>query len=239
MVFQRRSSRQAVRDAVRRSPGLSQRAILQQIRAEGFRISNMSGRQIVNETRIELQRAIELARRDIKRSARELGFNEFTFRESDLAGKEQRAIDRILRENIKTREVFVQERGSRTRLSNFTHVVVEYSARYAANVYIEGRLYQQDSGSQSGRITTEVSAFTEELLAERVRQQLEGIITQNTGQNLGFSASSVIDGLRVEIVRLDVNFDRLTPRGGTGTVSKPTTIVSTRVRERESSVVTL
>ena len=70
-------------------------------------------------------------------------FRGFTYREKDLTGVGEKAIEQRLRENIRNREVFVKERSKGTRLSDFTYVVVSYRASATVATYIEGRLYQR------------------------------------------------------------------------------------------------
>lgn len=218
MTTQRRSVRRAINELVRRNPNLSQRGILSELRSQGLRISNLSGRSIINDSRVEIAReAEELARQlsdiPIARIQAKGEFLEFTLRERDLRGLSKDVVERRLRENIRNREVFVRRRNQQTRLSDFSHVVVGYRATATIAIYIEGRLYSKETRTLEGQYTSDVTQFTEELLAERVRQQVSGIITTQFSMIEGLGVNSIIDGLTIELENLQVSITSLTPRG--------------------------
>ena len=217
------SPRQAIRQLVFGSPQLSQRAILNQLRSQGFRISNRAGRQIVNESRLEIargaQRLSDLVNETVARQLRDNKFVDFTLREIELEGKSEEVIERILRNNIREREVFINDRRGRgVRVSDFTHVVVNYTASALFTTFIQGRVFDETSETISGTFTTEVTAFTEELLSERVRQTAIGQFTQRLGQRQGLGNNSVIAGLTVEMSNLTIAIDSLMPRGRRGLI---------------------
>ena len=219
--------RQAISQLVQSNPELSQRAILSQLRSQGFAISNRAGRAIVNESRIEIARAADELNNLVNRVASEtfrgflddVDFAEFTLREVDLRGRSDAVIERVLRENIRNREVFFKDRIAAqrgVRVSDFTHVVVTFIARALFTTYIQGRIYDSSREQIEAVFTTEVTAFTEELLAERVRQVAIGQFTQQFGQVSGIGAGSVIQGLRVEMTQLDITITSISPRGRRG-----------------------
>ena len=219
-----RTRRQAILEAVRKSPKASQASILFEIRSQGFRISNRAGRSIVNESRIEIRRGAErvneVFNRELQAGFQDTEFVDFTIREIDLQGKAEEQVERILRDNVRNREVFINDRRYRgVRVSDFTHVVVHYRATATFTTYIQGRVYDSSRETVSGRFTTEVTAFTEELLAERIRQSATGQFTQRTAQLQGLGNNSVIQGLRVEMTDLEIEIVSLNPRGRIGSQS--------------------
>ena len=204
----------AIRELVRISPKLSQRAVLEQVRSQGYTIANVSGRSVVNEARQEIQR--EITASGVRGATTQNTFLQFTQRESDLVGRDRQSVEKALRQNIRNREVFIKEGGSTARVSDFTHVVVNFTAHATVTLYIEGRKFSEERTEYSGRFITEVSAFTEELLAERIRQQLEGRAAQSFGEESGLGSNSVIEGLTAEISNITIDIDSLHPRGSAG-----------------------
>ena len=208
--------RQAIRLILGRNATASQRSILRELRASGFRIANIAGRSIINELKTDAKRAIQQGARNFEYqigSANVQSSIQFRFRERDLQGISDSKIERILRQNIKNDETFVRRRGKTTRLTDFTHVAMNYRATAQVTIYIEGRVYSQERIETSGMFTTEVGAFTEELLAERIRQQVEGRAVTNVGLVQGLGANSIIDGIRAQVEILRVETTALEPRG--------------------------
>ena len=201
---------QAIREAVTRSPKLSQNAILREIREDGYRISNLAGRTIVNEARIALTRDLVS---EFQAVGQRTTFTNFTFRERDLSQRSRDYIERVLRQNIRNREVFINDRGRRQRISDFKFVLVQYTASALFTTRIQGRLFEETRDTISGQFTTPVEAFTEELIGERVRQTAMGIFISRLSQQSGLAPSSVIDGVTVEMTQLNIDFDALKPRG--------------------------
>lgn len=213
-----RTTRQAIQDAVARNPKLSQRAILSDVRSQGFRIGNQSGRSIINQLKISIARAGIIEPGENIPSIR-TNEGSFLFNERDLRifSKRRANVDNALRESIKTNEVFIKKRGTGlTRISDFSHVVISYRAMGTITILIEGRIYESSSFNVSGQFTTEVSAFTEELVGERVRQQAQGILTERFSNVQGLGNNSVVAGLSARIEGLRFDFTSLEPRGSAG-----------------------
>lgn len=217
--------KRAIKEAVNSGRFTSQRAILQEIRSQGLRISNQSGRSLIRQNRLEIQRAQETIDDIIEsgldriatRSGRHIRgdrFDIFLYRESDIANLPRDDVERVLRQTIRDREVFTIRRGHGDRLSTFTHVNVSYRASATVAIYIQGRLYSRDTKSIDGQFTTTVEGFTEELLADKVRQQAGGQITDMFGRDTGLGEGSVIDGLDIVVESLDVDIGSIQGRGG-------------------------
>ena len=204
---------QALKLAVERDPDASQRTILDGLRRDGLKISNISGREIINQEKKRLQRQLE--QNVIDPINKRFGnFREFTYIEGDIKGFAENRIDQILRENIKNREVFVKEPGRKeVRLSTFRYVKVSFKVSANVSIFLEGRKFGEERIDFDGEFTTEVTAFTEELLSERIRQQVEGRISISTGEKLGLAGNSVIQGLTVDVENMDIDLTRLVPRG--------------------------
>lgn len=230
-----RTVKQVIRDAVASGRFTSQRAILREVRSQGLKISNQSGRSLINQNRIEIARAQEKLEDFVEEQVRnfdnrlrkiadENEFLDFTFKEGDLRGRNDKFIENALRENIRQREVFVLDRSRGARLSSFTHAVVSYIAVGEVTYFIQGRQYQQETKTLEGTFTTTVEAFTEELLAEKVRTQLTGQIIQEFGQRTGLGTGSIIDGLDAKVSRLQINITKIEGRGsrpgGFGTTTR-------------------
>ena len=64
--------------------------------------------------------------------------------------------------------------------------------------------------------TTEIGAFTQELIAERVRQQVAGITAQNFAQSTGLGRTSVIPGATIAVEVQSIAFNRIEGRGSRG-----------------------
>ena len=212
-------TQQAIRLAFARNPSLSQDAILRLVRSEGHRIANATGRELVRNLRIQLERQNVSERGDltVRARARLEGrnrFDDFLYRENDLRGlSRQRVTDRI-RQSIRTNEQFLVEPNRVTRLTNFTHVNVNYTATATVTQTIGGRVINEGTSTFSGSIVTEVGAFTEELVAERIRQQIMGRSNIEFGLRQGLGANSVIDGLQTTVGEISVSIDSINPRGG-------------------------
>ena len=205
------------------NPSLSQASILRQFRSQGFSISNRAGRAIINESRIEIQRGAERLNRLVNDAFqgrfKDTRFVDFTLREIDLRGKSEKVVENTLRNNIREREVFFNDRrGQGVRVSDFTHVHVEYEANATFTTAIEGRVLEQSHETIQGSFTAEVTSFTEEFLAVRVRQTAIGQFTQKLSEIQGLGANSIIDGLTVEMSEVDVNITSLNPRGSRGPI---------------------
>lgn len=211
-------ARQAIRLAFARQPDLSQDAILRTIRSEGHRIANAAGRELIRELRIELSRQQATERGDLTLEFRTRlegsnRFNSFLYNERDLRGlSRERVTDRI-RQSIRNKEQFLIEPNRVTRITDFTHVSVDYTATALVTQTIGGRIVNQTTSTTSGTIVTEIGAFTNELVAERIRQQIMGRQNIEFGLTRGLGANSVIDGLQTEVGEISISIDSISPRG--------------------------
>ena len=213
-MTQGNTARKVLRELVARNPQFSQRALLRDLRSQGYRISNTSGRALIRDSKRAIERAAEEIDGLIQRGVREIiEGSDFTYRERDIQNITTQRIENYLRDNLRNREVFLKERGSTARISDFTHAVIRYTANATISFFIEGRLYETSTETLPGQFTIEVSQFTEELIGERVRQQLEGIVTQRFAQVQGLGANSVVQGLTARVDQLRIRFTQINPRG--------------------------
>ncbi|MYD81378.1 MAG: hypothetical protein F4X44_12290 [Gammaproteobacteria bacterium] len=91
---------------------------------------------------------------------------------------------------------------------------MSYTATATVSIFIQGRLYSKDTKRIDGQFTTNVEGFTEELLADKIRQQAGGQITEMFGRDTGLGEGSVIDGLDIVVDELDIDIGSIQGRGG-------------------------
>ena len=213
------SIRAAIERAIQRSPATSMAGILREIRSAGFRISNQSGREIIRNTRAQLDRIAQ----DVERGVVSIGddlrgrrFTDFTYRENEIRGMTRQTIEEQLRQNNRSREVFVFRGARGDRLSDFTQAQVQYRANYVIDTSVRGTHFATTSGTQTGQFVSDVTAFTEEGLAERVIQQLTGIAILGLTRDLGIPEGSVVEGLNANVQRVDIQIVQVQGRGSRG-----------------------
>ena len=201
----------AVRQAVRNDPTLSQRGVIRELRAQGHRFRDARARDLVvlakRQTETERLRASGELEQEIRRAVTGLD-DAFTFQETARfrQGRE-RHIRTVIRETFPFE--FRGERGD--SLSNFQYVLVEYSAYVTATVYIDGSPFTTIQQRFPGRIVTHIREFNQEFLAERIRQQIGGQIVAYVRERYSNISTNRIN---VDIESLRITVDRVQGRGG-------------------------
>ena len=188
------------------------------MRSEGHRIANAAGRELVRNLRTEFarQQVIERGGMTVNARVRLEGrnrFDNFLYRERELRGLSRGTVTNRIRQSIRNQEQFLIEPGRVTRVTDFTHVNVNYTASALVTQSIGGRVVNETTSTFSGSIVTEIGAFTEELVAERIRQQIMGRSNIEFGLTRGLGANSVIDGLQTTVGEISVSIDSMNPRG--------------------------
>lgn len=214
MTTQAMTVEQAIAEAVRREPTKGFNRLLRDIRAQGFRIGNQAGRDVIAFNRLAIARAEREAASLFTRRpslSRQGGF--FIPTEAEAQQFTKGRFERAIRENLKRREVFTLREGRTNRLSTFSFVRVSWSSNTTFDVYIGGDLYDTFTLPFSGQIVQPVGGFTEELLTERIAEQIRGQASINVGSVLGFPPSSAIQGLVISIRDYGIRIGEIQGRG--------------------------
>ena len=200
----------AIRERIAVNPKASQRAILADLRSQGYKISNEIGRTIINLNRAQVAEQIE---DNIRGVAPRLFRTPSIISERELANFSNKQAEQLLRRTIRANETFITNRKGTSRVTNFRYARITYSATAQVSIFLEGRLYEKRSVTYEGMFTQDVKGFTQELVAERVKQQLEGRVSMEIGNQTGLGTGSVINGLTVTIDDIQIDFRQIEPRG--------------------------
>ena len=90
-----------------------------------------------------------------------------------------------------------------------THVAVDWRATFSARIYLYGQLIERVSDVLTGRSVQAVARYNRDLIEAKIEQQIFGRITSKYGG----TGETYIEGLDIEIERLDVEVLSLALRG--------------------------
>lgn len=203
---------EAVVRAIRISPHLSQRNILAELRAQGYKVANETGRAAIRLARAESRNITERTVGSLNNQRQvTTHINVPTFTNRDLVELGNVA-QKTIRETVRRLDIYEFRGGEYDSRTNFSHVHISYTATVNYILYVDGIEQQRGVSINRGQYTMPLRTFNYDFIAERVSY---GVEQQLKAEFRSESDTFIETGqIEVQITNLDVRLDSVEGRGG-------------------------